>query len=159
MTDRVSLFECIISGGQSGGDRAALDFAISESCTHGGWCPKGRKAEDGPIPERYRLIEAESRSYRGRTRRNVIDSDGTLILNVGDLSDGTLETQRIALREQKPQFVVALDDAWEPQFAPVLGWLAQHSIRRLNVAGPRESKRPGVYRLALDFLRGLVRAA
>jgi len=149
----------VISGGQTGVDRAALDFAIAENYAHGGWCPKGRKAEDGPIPERYRLIETESENYRQRTRRNVIDSDGTLILNLGELADGTLETQRIALREGKPYFVVALgDDAWESQFSGVRAWLGQHSINRLNVAGPRESKRPGVYRLARNFLSGLTRA-
>ena len=150
------LCKTIISGGQTGTDRAALDFAIAENCPHGGWCPQGRTAEDGSIPERYRLVETESDGYHQRTSRNVVESDGTLILNLGELSDGTRETQRIAEREGKPNFVVAMDEALEPQFGAVLTWLGQHPMPRLNIAGPRESKRPGAYRRAFNFLTGLV---
>ena len=77
----------IISGGQAGADRAALDLAIESGLEHGGWCPRGRKAEDGPIPARYRLAETESANYRARTVRNVV-SDATLILNMGELAGG-----------------------------------------------------------------------
>lgn len=79
----------IVSGGQSGADRAALDWAIQNDLPHGGWCPKGRIAEDGRIDSRYTLRETDSEGYRQRTRQNVVDSDGTLILNTGELSDGS----------------------------------------------------------------------
>jgi hypothetical protein len=78
----------IVSGGQAGVDRAALDWAIARGIPHGGWCPAGRIAEDGMIPERYQLRETASPGYRERTRRNVEDSDGTLILNLGELDAG-----------------------------------------------------------------------
>jgi hypothetical protein len=145
----------VVSGGQTGVDRAALDFALANRYLHGGWCPKGRKAEDGPIPERYDLVETESKGYRQRTKRNVIDSDGTLIFTRGELSGGTLETLRIAERAGKPHLVVALDGLWEPQFATVCTWLQQQLMPRLNVAGPRESKCLGIYGQTLDFLQAL----
>ena len=86
----------IVSGGQTGADRAALDFAIAHGIEHGGWCPLGRRAEDGPLDAKYRLVETEREGYRARTVRNVRDSDATLILNLGDLEGGSLETMRIA---------------------------------------------------------------
>jgi len=92
----------IISGGQTGTDRAALDFAIAHGIPHGGWCPLGRRAEDGVLDPRYRLRETESKSYRQRTRRNVADSDATLILNLGELADGSLATRQLAERASKP---------------------------------------------------------
>lgn len=143
----------IVSGGQTGVDRAALDWAIERGMEHGGWCPRGRKAEDGPIDARYRLRELDSANYRTRTRQNVIDSDGTLILNVGDLSDGTLETQRFAQQFDKAHLLVNLDEAaLEAASDGALDWLRASPIETLNVAGPRESKRPGNYAAARAFL-------
>ena len=101
----------IISGGQTGADRAALDWAIEHGLTHGGWCPAGRKAEDGPLDAKYQLAETESAKYRVRTTRNVRDSDATLIVNVGDLDGGTLETLRIAERLGKPVRTIQVDSA------------------------------------------------
>lgn len=143
----------IISGGQTGVDRAALDWAISQNIAHGGWCPKGRLAEDGVLDSRYQLTEVPFGSYRQRTRRNVEDSDGTLILNVGLLEGGTLSTKRFAEKLGRPLFMLQLDV--RPVFqwrAELSDWVVQHDIRILNVAGPRESKYPGVYGLAIEVL-------
>ena len=101
----------IVSGGQTGADRAALDWAIGHGLPHGGWCPKGRLAEDGTIDGRYALQEARTTDYLDRTRQNVIDSDATLILNLGELNGGSQATQRFVEDLQKPCLVVQLDAA------------------------------------------------
>lgn len=146
----------IISGGQTGVDRAALDFAIAHDCPHGGWCPRGRRAEDGVLDARYQLIETESRNYRQRTRRNVVDSDATLILNMGKLEGGSLATLNFAAHYEKPVEVVALDgEDLEGEAARVCAWLTTNAIGKLNLAGPRASKQPDVYRRAKEFLRVL----
>ena len=145
----------IVSGGQTGVDRAALDVAIELGIPHGGWCPRGRLAEDGAIPRRYCLTEHVSPDYDDRTRQNVADSDGTLILCVGRLRGGTRLTRDEARRRGKPCLAVALDR--EPDVAAGRRWLAQHHISTLNVAGPRESQSPGIGRLAAEYLRALLR--
>jgi hypothetical protein len=132
----------IVSGGQTGADRAALDWAIAYGIPHGGWCPAGRQAEDGPIDLRYRLRETTSAEYIERTRANVRDSDGTLIVNLGPLEGGSRDTRDYAEAIGRPCMVVQADDL--PAGA-VAAWLDRHGIRRLNVAGPRESQRPGIY--------------
>lgn len=99
----------IISGGQTGADRAALDWAIAAGIPHGGWAPKGRKAEDGRIPDCYQLLELPSASYRQRTRQNVLDSDGTLIVNLGELNDGTMLTRTFAEALDKPCLVIQVE--------------------------------------------------
>jgi hypothetical protein len=143
----------IVSGGQTGVDRAALDWAIDHGVPHGGWCPRGRIAEDGTLDSRYLLRETESERYRQRTRKNVEDSDGTLILNLGELSDGSLATLRFAERLGRPCLVVQLDTLADPDAAGrVRDWLRNHHIGILNIAGPRESKGPGSYRTTLAFL-------
>jgi predicted Rossmann fold nucleotide-binding protein DprA/Smf involved in DNA uptake len=141
----------IISGGQTGVDRAALDAALATGIDHGGWCPRGRRAEDGPIASRYRLRETRSARYHVRTRANVLAADGTLILSCGPLTGGTELTRRVALEHAKPCFVLDLD-AGPPDPAAVHAWLADHRVEVLNVAGPRESTRPGVTERALRFL-------
>ena len=145
-------FKKIISGGQTGVDRAALDFALAKRIPHGGWCPKGRMAEDGVIDNKYLLIELGYGNYRQRTKRNVIDSDGTLILNIGDLDGGTLFTYQFAQRINKPIYLVQFDDDVNGEISVVIRWLQVNNIATLNVAGPRESKRTGVYALTLDFM-------
>ncbi len=136
----------IISGGQTGSDRAALDWAISNDMPHGGWCPKGRLAADGVLPDRYPLQETESAGYRQRTKRNVQDSDGTLIINRGELTGGTLLTKNLARQLGKPCYVVAPEQGHgDAMAAAVLQWIWTHGIRILNIAGPRESKQPGIY--------------
>lgn len=136
----------IVSGGQTGVDRAALDFAIGRGIDHGGWVPKGRKAEDGPLPARYMVRETRTPSYGERTRKNVADSDGTLIVFQGTLSGGTALTHAYAVKAQKPVLMVDVSDISLPDAAvSVRSWLLSGKIRVLNVAGPRESQAPGIY--------------
>lgn len=135
----------IISGGQSGADRAALDVALELGIPAGGWCPAGRRAEDGPIAARYPLTETRSPIHSVRTRRNVREADGTLVFNLGELDGGTLLTVTYAGERGKPCLLVQLDDPQHPDAAAVRNWLAANAIRVLNVAGPRESKRAGIY--------------
>ncbi len=146
----------IVSGGQTGADRAALDWAIAHQIEHGGWCPQGRLAEDGPISARYQLRELAGAGYRQRTRRNVEDSDGTLIVNLGYLDGGSLETRKFAQRFHKPHLVLQLDgDDSRSHTLKVLTWLRLELVQTLNIAGPRESKRPGMYAATLDLLKCL----
>ncbi|MGZ8982772.1 MAG: putative molybdenum carrier protein [Methylotenera sp.] len=144
--DSILVIKKIISGGQTGVDRAALDWAISHGIAHGGWCSQGRLAEDGVLDNQYQLVEIEHGSYRQRTKRNVLDSDGTLILNMGDLDGGTLATFKFAQQLNKPIYVVQVDDNVESEAETVMLWLQVNNIATLNVAGPRESKRPNVMR-------------
>jgi hypothetical protein len=147
----------IVSGGQTGVDRAALDVAIAHAIPHGGWCPRGRRAEDGPIPSRYLLREHASADYAARTEQNVLDSDATLVLAVGMPRDGTALTVRLATRHERPCLTVDLDHP--PTAASVLEWLRRHAVRTLNVAGPRESTHPGIHDRASAFLDRIVPAA
>lgn len=150
------MVEKIISGGQTGADRAGLDVALAVGLPIGGWCPQGRRAEDGPIPSRYPLVETAERNYQTRTRRNVEDSDGTLILNLGKLDGGTALTVKLDQQIGKPCLIVALKDGIE--LIAFREWLAVNHIAVLNVAGPRESKRPGVYDAACHCLEALFRS-
>ena len=144
----------LISGGQTGVDRAALDVAVELGLEHGGWCPRGRRAEDGAISPRYRLRETEQRGYRHRTRRNVQDSEATLVLTVGEPRGGTALTLRLARAAQRPVLVVDLNRGQASLEAQrVRAWLREHAVARLNVAGPRESSSPGVAERAAGFLR------
>jgi hypothetical protein len=135
-------------------DRAALDVAVELGLPCGGWCPRGRRAEDGPIPERYPLTETSSRGYPQRTRCNVLDSDGTLVLTRGRPTGGTALTVQIAAENRKPYRVVDLSRPADP--AEVRSWCQTHQIQVLNVAGARESEQPGVYVQAAEFLRALL---
>ncbi len=156
MTEQLQLPQ-IVSGGQTGAERAALDWAIRNGVKHGGWCPLGRRAEDGALDPRYKLTETESPGYRRRTIWNVRDSDATLIVNIGDLDGGSLETLKAAARLAKPCLVVQADrgpaEILDRQF---IEWLNAKSIAKLNIAGPRESKRPGIYAATLDLLDRLL---
>jgi hypothetical protein len=139
-------FERIVSGGQTGADRAALDFALENGIPIGGWVPKGRLAEDGRIPERYAgLVESESADPAVRTARNVRDSDATLILSHGPLEGGSLLTHREATRTGKPVLHLDLDQLAHAAAADHLGtWLAEVRPAILNVAGPRASRDPEI---------------
>ena len=151
--------ERIISGGQTGADRAALDFAIEYGYPHGGWTPRGREAEDGCIALKYQLTELPEGGYRQRTRRNVEDSDGTLIVNMDELDGGTLATKNFAEKAGKPYYIAQFDDgATDEIAADILAWLRAHDIKTLNVAGPRESKRPGIYQLTTALLEAVENA-
>jgi hypothetical protein len=141
----------VVSGGQTGVDRAALDVAIALGIPHGGWCPRGRRAEDGVVPARYALDEHASPDYAARTEANVADADATLVLVRGPITGGTALTRDVALRLAKPCLVVDLSA--RPDRSAVRHWLATHGTRVLNVAGPRESQRPGIGDEARAFLR------
>ncbi|MBI4354289.1 MAG: putative molybdenum carrier protein [Candidatus Omnitrophica bacterium] len=144
----------IISGGQTGVDRAALDVALELGLPCGGWCPKGRRAEDGVLPSQYPLTETPSEEYVQRTTWNVRDADGTLIVTMGPATGGTAQTIDDAMQLNKPHLIVDL--ATHPDPVVARAWLSAHRIRTLNVAGPRESKSPGIYVEASQFLRQLL---
>jgi hypothetical protein len=143
--------EKITSGGQTGVDRAALDVALELGIPCGGWCPKGRRAEDGRIPERYPLEEASSKEYPVRTRLNVEDSDGTLVLTAGNPTGGTALTLKLARQLHKPFLLVDLARDASPSV--LRAWLQENHILILNVAGPREGESSGIYGQASAFLR------
>lgn len=144
----------IISGGQTGVDRAALDMALDLGLEAGGWCPRGRRAEDGIIPDQYPLKETPGRDYEQRTEWNVRDSDGTLILTTGRPEGGTQLTLECAQRLEKPFYVV---DLLAPRNLPGLQyWVEYEKIHTLNVAGPRESRVPGVKAMAMEFLKDFI---
>ena len=145
------MIQKIVSGGQTGVDRAALDVALALKIPCGGWCPKGRVAEDGPLAARYPLIETPEWEYAQRTEWNVRDSDGTLVLTRGPATEGTGLTIELAAQQGKPCLVVDLAD--QPSPPRVLEWIAEHTVHVMNVAGPRESKSPGIYRQAAKLLR------
>ena len=132
----------IISGGQTGVDRGALDAAIEMGIEHGGWCPRGRLAEDGTIPSKYELKESKFAEYWVRTEQNVLDSDGTLIIHRGRLQGGTRLTYRLAKKHGKPCFRVDLSE--DPCPEAVRTWMKEYEIEILNVAGPRESSIPSI---------------
>jgi hypothetical protein len=144
----------IISGGQTGVDRGALDAALAAGIPHGGWCPKGRLAEDGPIDAKYQLRETESADYTVRTERNVLDADATLILCRGPLSGGTLLTKRLCQQHQKTHRVVNLSRP--PSNQTLRNWLKKTHVEILNVAGPRESQSPGIQHQAEKFIVALL---
>lgn len=143
----------VISGGQTGVDRAGLDAAVNAGIPIGGYCPKGRRAEDGVIPEQYPLIELESPESYFRTEKNVIESDGTLILNKGILSEGTKLTLDFTIKNGKPSLIVQLDGEEVIKPEQVVRWLNGQFISVLNIAGPRESKCPGgIYSESFSYL-------
>jgi len=143
----------IISGAQTGADRAALDFAIEYEIPYGGWVPAGRKAEDGIISDQYAVWEMEAGGYQERTEKNVVDSDGTLIFSHGQLNGGSLLTREYAEKNQKSflhidfEHTLAFDAAID-----INDWIAEHDIETLNVAGPRASKDPEIYQAVFKIL-------
>lgn len=136
----------IVSGGQTGADRAALDFALENQIPHAGWCPRGRLAEDGPLDPRYRLQETPSRNYAQRTEWNVRDSDATVLFTIAPrITGGTGLALKCARRWKKP--VLHLHPAGSkgelfatPAAQQLLAFLAEQNVRTLNVAGPRASQ-------------------
>lgn len=144
----------IISGGQSGTDRAAFDFALAHNIPCGGWCPAGRQAEDGIIPDKYPLKETASSDPSERTVLNVNGSDGLLIIYCSELDDGSRQTLDFAKEEKKPVYLINQEDVLNPE--EFMLWLDVNKIRVLNVAGPRESNDAGVYDYALRVLGSLL---
>ena len=147
----------IISGGQTGVDRGALDAALELGMEVAGWCPRGRRAEDGALSQHYPLEETESADYLVRTELNVRDSDGTLILAEREpLTGGTAATKNFARKHTKPVLVVRLDDGEDVALVAIAEWLARAQIAVLNVAGPRESGAPGIEARARALMRKLL---
>ncbi|HBO6328911.1 putative molybdenum carrier protein [Pseudomonas aeruginosa] len=142
----------ILSGGQTGVDRAALDFAIARQIPHGGWCPAGRRAADGVLDAHYQLMETESSGYRQRTKRNVLDADATLILYRGRLEGGSQLTRDLAMRQGKPLLLCDVHAPTEELLVAWQDWLLSHTIAILNIAGPSEARNPGIYLQARALL-------
>ncbi|MCL1986185.1 MAG: putative molybdenum carrier protein [Betaproteobacteria bacterium] len=153
-----AVLEVIISGGQTGADRAALDFALERRLEIQGYCPRGRRAEDGPLDTKYPLQETKSAAYAPRTRLNVKLGDATLIFNgLPEYSAGTHTTIKYA-REHKKKFKVlrAFPDVMKD--AADLGrWLKKYAPLRINVAGNGEEKCPGMYAHVLAVLRQVIK--
>ncbi|MBL1377281.1 putative molybdenum carrier protein [Zobellella iuensis] len=155
----MSILQKIISGGQTGADRAALDAAMAAGFPAGGYCPSGRRAEDGPIDAVYPLIELAG-GYRQRTRRNLQEADGTVIFYRGMPTGGTALTLALCLREQKPFRLIDMElVSVEQACTAVLAFIRAQRIAVLNVAGPRESGQPGIYDYSFRVLTAMIRAS
>lgn len=142
----------IVSGGQTGADRAALEWAIKHEIPHRGWCPLGRKAEDGRINDRYNLQETTSDDYAQRTEWNVFDSGGTVVFSLAsDLTEGSEQTRYFA-EEIYHKPYLHLDKARDRPASVLLDFLREHKIYVLNIAGPRETTEPGVGDFVTDVL-------
>lgn len=140
-------------------DRAGLDAAIFHNIPHGGWCPEGRRAEDGRIPNLYLLRETKSRNYTIRTRQNVVDSDGTLILFEDSMSRGTELTSKYAKQQKRALYALDIIDfldwseqRFDQEIQQVHQWIEDQNVNVLNIAGPRESSSPGIGGIACLFL-------
>ena len=143
----------IVSGGQTGADQAGLDFAIEHGIPHGGWIPKGRLTEAGPLPELYQLQEMPTKSYPKRTEKNVLDSDGTLIVSHRPMKGGTLLTWNLAKKHGKPCLHVDFSVQTVEDAARLLrDWVEVNGVEVLNVAGPRKSKDSRIY----EAVKGLL---
>jgi hypothetical protein len=143
----------LISGGQTGADRAALDAAIALGLPHGGWLPKGRKTEAGPLPPHYRLQELDSPRYRDRTERNILSADATLICSYGPLTGGSALTEALAIRHDRPLLHVNFDHMpMEAAVTLAQRWLDVLKPNVLNVAGPRASSEPRIYEAVYQLL-------
>ena len=146
----------IISGGQTGVDRAALDAAISLGLKHGGFCPQGRKAEDGIIPVEYKMDEMNTEEYSARTMKNVQCSDGTLILHQGEITGGTALTDEFCKIKRQPLLIINILDEFKEIRGNFNTWLEKKTITILNIAGPRESEGQ-IYKMAKDLLIRLLK--
>jgi CheY-like chemotaxis protein len=150
----MAIIEKIVSGGQTGADRAALDFAIECGVPHGGWCPKGRLAEDGPIDPRYKLQETLTWSYAQRTEWNVRDSDGTVIFTIADcLNGGSRKTAQFTRKLGKPCLHLSAKRPGFDHAAALRCFIKQHRLKVLNVAGPRASDEPMIGKFVTKTLR------
>lgn len=150
------MIEKIISGGQTGVDRAALDAAMANGIACGGWCPSGRHADDGPIPDRYPLQETADMDHTVRTENNVRDSDGTIVMYRGLLQGGTAYAALMAEHLKRPVLALNLDEAPDPE--SIAEWLEQHRIRVLHIGGQREAGNPGIYKAARQLVGEIIEA-
>ena len=152
--------QVVVSGGQTGADRGGHDAALAVGLPIDGYCPKGRKAEDGTIPEQYTLTETGTEDYGERTNLNAQETTATLLLAFHDIDDnersGTGKTLRVARKAGKRTLCVNLAKVGEANYDrvayQVFQWLRRHKVIALNVAGPRESKAPGLQAAVAKFL-------
>ena len=147
----------IISGGQTGVDQAALDASIKYSLPHGGWIAKGRKTEAGTLPDKYKLQEMLTDSYSIRTKQNIIDSDGTVIISHGKLTGGSKLTENLAMKHKRPCLHIDLNRT--PAFitaSKINSWIVENKIETLNVAGPRASKEPEIHQDVMYIIEGVI---
>ncbi|VAW18959.1 FIG00495883: hypothetical protein [hydrothermal vent metagenome] len=152
------LCQKIISGGQTGVDRGALDAAFEAGFACGGWCPEGRMAEDGPIDNKYPLKAVPGGNYSGRTKMNVRDSDATLIIYHKELTGGTLLTRNYAQKINKPLFLYEIDSSSATaSIDEVTDWVKHNNVIILNVAGPRQSEWQDGYSVAKNLILALIR--
>ena len=144
----------IISGGQTGADRAGLDAAMEMGIPHGGWIPKGKKTEKGVLPKKYKLLEMNSTSYPKRTEKNVIDSDGTVIFTHGKLTGGSKLTKTVADKHDRPCLHINLNATINFKVpAEINSWIMKNNIEILNVAGSRESKDTDIHKKVLKIIQ------
>ena len=147
------MLEKIISGGQTGADQGALDAAIHLGIEHGGWIPRGRRTEAGPLPDSYGLSEMPTDDYHLRTEKNVVSAEATAIFSHGPLADGSLLTQQVAKRHGRPWLHLDLNITSAFDAARNLNdWIRHYNIQVLNVAGPRASQDPDIYQATADIL-------
>ena len=147
----------IISGGQTGADRGAIDAALKYSFPHGGWIPKGRLTEKGPLPDEYKLKEMPTKNYPDRTEKNVLASDGTVIITRGKLTGGSALTKKFAQKHKRPYLHINLDKT--PAFlasSEINAWINENNIEVLNVAGSRASKDPQIYEDTKYIIQGVI---
>ena len=146
----------IVSGGQTGTDRTALDWAIANNVPHGGWCPKGRKSEDGPLDARYLLNETPRADYLQRTEWNARDSDGTVVFSISPiLTGGSNRTVELAEKHRRPVVHISKAEGVQAAVDALKNFIDKHKIRVLNVAGPRGSKEPEVAAFVKEVLDGI----
>jgi hypothetical protein len=149
----------IISGGQTGVDRAALDVALRHGIESGGWCPTGRLDEFGTIPDRYPIQELQSGGFTERTLQNVKDSDGTVIIYPGKFSGGTKQTVKFCVEQRRPhELIDASNISIEEAAQLIADFVRKNKVDILNVAGPRASEWPAGYDYAFRALDNFLSA-
>lgn len=148
------MIEKVVSGGQTGVDRAALDAAMEQGIACGGWCPAGRLADDGVIPDRYPVRETADMDHTVRTEHNVRDSDGTLMFYRGTLQGGTAYAVLMARHLRRPVMAINMDQPFDAD--AIIDWLAGNRIGVLHIGGQRESSSPGIYEAARACIRELL---
>jgi len=146
----------IVSGGQTGVDRAGLDVAIKLGIAYGGWIPRGRLTESGALPQKYHLKETSSSQYSVRTEKNVVAADGTLIISRGSLTGGSGYTREMAIKHGRPWLHIDLNRMAAFHAATAVNnWILKKEIEILNVAGPRASADPAIYQDTLNILESV----
>lgn len=152
------MLERIISGGQTGADQGGLDAAIRLGCPHGGWCPAGRRSEDGPISLKYQLQEHAEWAYPPRTRQNIQESDGTLIFTAGEPTGGSKLTASLCKELCKPCLHVDVGlisgKVLDPDVAvdQIIDFIDVYGLKTINVAGSRESTVPGLQAMVAHLM-------